>query len=109
MIINSGNLDPRTVDIYDFTFQSGLFTTVTVDREAGDIIDYTHMPLATIFRLSEKPSTMDSKALMPAEEITIYMNHVVIVQHHESTRQPVSPEQKDYFRDTIHQLSATKH
>ena len=107
MIINSTAGEPRIVTDYDITFTNGLCVSVTVDLDAGDIVDYTHTPLATIFRLSEKPSPTDPRTTLPSEEITIYIGHVLTIQSHKRTINPLSPEQREEFNQTIHRLSNT--
>jgi hypothetical protein len=106
MIINSA-YDTREVEEYDFTFDSGLFMSITVDKEAGDTIEFASSPMATQFKLVSKPSPTDPRGRTTPEELTIFMDHVVAVQSRKRSVTPVSPEQKEDFQKTLIQLSKT--
>ena len=107
MYIQSSSPEPYEVEDYDLTFVNGLFMTVTVDAKAGDAVDYDTSPLTTIFHLSEKPSPTNAKLTVPAENITIFMNHVLSVQRRTRIVVQPAPEVKDEFQRTLHSLIKT--
>ena len=109
MYIRSVNSEPVTVDDYDITFANGLCMTITIDRAAGDTVDFTSNPLATIFHLAEKPSPNNAKLLLRAEESTIFMSHVLAIQHRTRVVTPITPEMKDELQKTILSKTTTIH
>jgi len=106
MYIQSGSLEPHVVDDFDITFMNGLFMTITVDKASGDTVDFATSPLTTIFHMAEKPSPTDAKITLPAEDITIFMAHVLSIQHRTRTVIPTSPETRDEFQKVLQQLSS---
>ena len=106
MLINT-NPEPRVVDCYDVTFSTGLFMSVTVDKEAGDTVDWTTSPMTVIFHLTEKPSITDPDTKLPAEDLTIFIPHVLAIQHRTQTNLKPTTEQTDDFRKTLHALTTS--
>ena len=107
MIINTHTEEPRIVDDYDITYLNGLFNAFTVDRELGDRVDFDTNPTVVIFHLAEKPSTSDPDVKIPAQDITIFLAHVMSIAHRKRSIAPVSPDQKAEWRNTLLQLSKT--
>jgi hypothetical protein len=97
----------HTVEDFDIQLSNGTFMSITVDREAGDTVDWDTSPLVAKFHLSEKPSPTDLDVKMPAEDLTVFVSHIISVTRRTRTVVPVSPEQKDEFRKTLHKLSGT--
>ena len=102
------NSPPEThrVDDYDFNFSNGLFMSITVDKEAGDTIEEpdTH---TRVFKLSEKPSRTQADTMLPPEEVSIYMPHVLSVTHRTRLQTAPTKEQSDEFQKTLHKLTGT--
>lgn len=69
----------RVVDDYDFQFVNGAMMPVTVDQSVGDTIEFG--PDRTKIHLAEKPSIQDSSKKLPAEDILVFNQHVITVQH----------------------------
>ena len=107
MIIYSSDIEPYNVEDYDITFQNGLTMPITVNAKVGDTVDFDTSPLTTIFHIKEQPSAMDPKLIIPSEDITIFMSHVIAIHHRTRQVIPPTPEQRDEFQRTIHELATT--
>jgi hypothetical protein len=105
MIINP-HLEPHIVDDYDISFDNGLSMSITVDKEAGDTIDWTTSPLVVQFHAAAKPSVTDPDTLLPAEDTTIFLSHVLSISHRCREVMPRTPDQDIAFK-TLHKLSST--
>ena len=106
MIINNAPEEAREVEDYDITFVSGFcLATISIDRQAGDSIDWDTNPTVVMFHLAEKPAFSDSKLMLPAEEITVYMNHIAVIQKRKRKLNVITPEQKFEFQSTLKKLS----
>lgn len=103
MIVNTVS-DPRKVDDYDITFENGLTMPITIDKENGDTIEFDDGVVR--FYLAEK-TTIGSDDKLPAEDITLFIKHIVSISHRTRTVVPVTPEQRDLFKSSLHKLSAT--
>lgn len=99
-------LTPHTVDDYEIIFMNNVPLMVTIDRDAGDSIEWDH-PNVTIFHKAARPSLADPDTAIPGEDITIFMDHVTFITHRTRTVIPMSPESHDEFAKTIHRLSST--
>lgn len=99
----------RVVDDYDFLFTSGFMMPVTIDREAGDKVDFNKDGI-TIY-LSAKPAQSDPRRLLPAEDITIFSQHLLSVQHRRREVTMLTPDEKREWHKTFNELSGenTKH
>ena len=105
MKINS-TPEAHLVDDYDFNFSNGLFMSITVDKEAGDTIEEPDAQ-TRVFKLSEKPSRTQSDTMLPPEEVSIYMPHVLYVTHRTRIQLLPTKEQSDEFQKTLHKLTGT--
>lgn len=95
--------DPEAYEVedYDFQFANGLLYSISVAKTLGDTIDLQQAPLATIFHLAEKPSPADPEAKVPSEDITVLMNHVIMVARRTRTVTPPTFKEKDLFRQHL--------
>lgn len=107
MRIESPLPEPYLVDDYDFHFSSGLTMSFSIAKDLGDTIDFDTSPMAVQLHFAEKPSTTDPDATVPPEDITVLMQHVLLVAHRTRTVQPPSREEKDNFQRSLHKLGKT--
>lgn len=91
MYITQPTPEVKLVDDFDFVFDSGQFMPITVDKLAGDTIEFE--PDSVTVHLVRKPSLVDPEKTLPAEDITIFARHIISVQHRarEIALVPVDP------------------
>ncbi len=104
MIINSDPA-PRLINDYEFQFVNGLSTTIPISRDEGDIVDFETSPLTAIFHISAKHSTTNPDVVLPPEDITIFMGHVLMVSHHIRLVVPPTSSQKDEWKKSLHLMT----
>lgn len=95
----------KLVDDYDLIFSSGMMLPVTLDREAGDTVEFEKESIT--FRLTSKPSLNDPDINMPAEDITIFTKHLVSVQHRVREVRELTPEQQFEWKRTLQEIGKT--
>ena len=105
MIINP-HLEPHLIDDYDINFDNGLSISLSIDKDSGDTVDWTTNPLAVIFHLAAKPGVADPDSTLPAEDTTIFLNHVISISHRARSVMPRTPDQEASFK-TLHKLGTT--
>jgi hypothetical protein len=101
MRLESPDPPKHTVEDYDFVFSSGQLMPITVDREAGDEVSFDQSPLAIIIKLAAKPSLANPDVMLPAEEVTIFQNHLISIQKRTRLVQSLTHEQKEQWRDVF--------
>lgn len=100
--------EPYDVDDYDFHFASGHTMSFTIARALGDTIDWdTAKPLAVQLHFAEKPSMTDPDIKLKPEDITVHLQHVIVVAHRTRTITPPTHEEKDLFKSTILKMGKT--
>jgi hypothetical protein len=82
----------RVVDEYDFVFTGGVGMSVTIDALAGDSISFDKATIK-IFRTA-KPTIGNPDMEYPAEDITLFVAHIVSVQHRTREIQNFTPDQQ---------------
>lgn len=105
MIINP-TIEPHLVDDYEICFTAGFVVPITIDRQAGDSVDFNSDPLAIKVYKAPK-ATIDSDFKTPAESTTYFYQHIASITHRQREVTPATPEQRDAFRNTLHKLSTT--
>lgn len=95
----------KWVDDYDVVFQSGMMMPITVDLAQGDYIQIGDKLIEV--SLKAKPSPTDPDQILPAEDITIYVSHVVSIQHRVREVVELTPEQKFEWKKTLQELGGT--
>lgn len=98
-------LETKTVTDYTFQFANGLSMLLTVDENAGDSVDWATSPLIVIFKLAEKPSPNNSEVKLPAEEISVFLSHVLSISKQNRTITELTPEQKQEWKNTLLKMS----
>lgn len=89
----------RTVDEYDFVFTGGVGMSVTIDSAAGDHIKQSDKTI-TIYR-APKPTLGDPDQLYPAEDITLFVSHIMSIQHRLREVQNFTPDQQLEWLDAV--------
>lgn len=108
MRIESPLPEPYQVDDYDFHFANGATMSFTIAEALGDTINLKEADgLAIKLHFAEKAGTIDPDSKTPAEDITVLMQHVILVAHRQRTVQPPSREEKDLFKQSLHKMSKT--
>lgn len=72
-----------------------------VAKDLGDSIDFQRTPLAVELHFAEKSSLTDADAKLPPEDITILMQHVILVAHRSRMVTPPTREERDLFKQTL--------
>ena len=80
MYITESDPKVKTVDDLDFTFSNGLVMPITIDKAAGDVVDWNIHEDAIVIHLSAKPS-QDGESTLPAEDITVFRKNILLIQH----------------------------
>ena len=94
--------EPYECEDFTFTFATGLIVPLTAAKDLGDTIDWDTNPTAVRFSIAPKPSFLDSEVTMPSGEVTIMMQHVIMIEHRTRMVQPPSKEETDLFKRTLH-------
>jgi hypothetical protein len=82
----------RTLHDYDIIFESGMMIPATIDHGRGDNIEFSDRHIK--IHLAPKPSLNNPDHTLPAEDTTIFLNHVVSIQHRVREVTELSPEEK---------------
>jgi len=101
MIINSGDVEPRIIDDYDFLFVNGAPFNVIIDPVEGDTISFE--PDKIIINIKGRPSISHAGHTTPDEELTIFKSNILIINHRRVTAIPQSPEQRNQIQELIQQ------
>ena len=96
--------EPYKVDDFSFTFANGVIVPLTVAKDLGDTIDWDTNPTAVRFSIAPKPSLLDSEVTMPSGEVTIMMQHVIMIEHRTRMVQPPSKEEAALFKRSLHKM-----
>lgn len=83
-------------------FANGITVPLTIAKDLGDTIDWDTNPTAVLFSIAPKAGLLDPDIKMPPGEITIMMQHVIMIEHRTRTVQPPSKEETDLFKRTLH-------
>jgi hypothetical protein len=95
----------KIVDDYDLVFSSGMMLPVTLDKSAGDTIEFDKDVIT--FRLTAKPSINDPDITLPAEDITVFTKHLVTVQHRTREVRELTPEQQFEWKKHLKEVGGT--
>ncbi len=109
MFVTSTELTPKIVEEYEFTNVNGHAVTFTVDRDAGDAIDFENNPVGVTIKIASRPNPLSPGEKTPEIEFTIYTGHVFTVQKIKREVLPLTVEQQRAWKQTIQEVSKTKH
>ena len=104
MIITEPEPQSIVYEDWDFTFSNGLLMSFSVAKDLGDTVDFDTAPMAVQFHFAEKFSPTDLDAKVPPEDITVMMQHVLSVSHRTRLVTPPTREERDLFKQAIHQI-----
>jgi hypothetical protein len=93
----------KLVNDYDVVFTSGVSMALTVDLEAGDTIDLGEKTI--LVHLTAKPSPADPDTLLAAEDITIFVGHVLSIQRREREITQLTPDQQYAWAQTLKEFT----
>jgi hypothetical protein len=104
MIVNSPEIK-HVVDDYEVVLTTGMVFPLTIDRAAGDTIQLEDTRI--VVKLAAKPSLNDPAKVLPEEDVTVFMSHVVAIQHRLREVVELTPEQKHQWTKVVQELSGT--
>jgi hypothetical protein len=96
----------RTVHDYDFVLRSNMVLPVTINPDAGDTIVFSDK--VVLISLVSKPSTTDPDSVVPAEDITIFIDSLASVQHRIREITELTPEQRFAWNKTLQEIGRVK-
>lgn len=102
MIIQSPEIKKILFD-YDITFTTGMIMPLTLDPTLGDTIDLS--PTVIQVHLEPKPSLSDPTVTLPAEDITIFTNHILSIQKRKREITDLSPDERLQWKKVMAELS----
>lgn len=95
----------KILNDYDICFQTGMMMQITIDLDLGDTIEFNDRVI--LIHRSAKPSQNDPKILLPAETMTLFMPHVISIQHRFREVVERTPEQKFEWERIWQDLTST--
>lgn len=99
--------DPKTrfVDDYDFVFTNEVVKSITIDKEAGDVIEYPTPDSALIRQVARIDE--DNMMTVPPENTTIYLKNILYVVHRIREVTNLTNSQKEQWQKTLQETSKT--
>ena len=94
----------KILNDYDIIFSSGMVLPITVDLALGDSVTVTENIMS--FHITSKPSSNDPSVMLPAEETTIFLRHVISIQHRRREVVELTKEQRSEWHKTWQELTA---
>lgn len=82
----------HTVIDVDIVLDFGVTVPLTIDPSKGD--SFTMDDWTVQAHLESKPSIANPEVMMPAEDVTFFVSHIVSIQKREREVVELSPEQK---------------
>lgn len=79
MLIKEPDPKTRLVSDMDFTFTNGVVMSYTIDKEAGDEVEYP-TPHTIVIHLAPRISS-DGLSVTAAEDITIFVRNLTTIEH----------------------------
>lgn len=107
MLIQSPDPITRIVEDYEFRFANGQSLATRIDTEAGDTIDTTTHPLVIMLHFAAKPSANNPKVIIPKEDLTIFLSHVLSITKVEKEIVPLTTEQQMAWMKTVQEIGKT--
>lgn len=91
MLIDSPEIKKTVID-YDIVLDFGVTVPITIDPSKGDTIELGDKIIS--IHMPSKASDNNPEHQLPAEDMTIFVSHVVSIQRREREVVELSPEQK---------------
>ncbi len=104
MQINS-TVKTKLIDDYVFVFQGGHIRNIQVDPSAGDSIEFISGGIK--IDLAPRPGISNPDEMVPAEDITIFAQHLLCIEHTKRTVEVQTPEQRFEWKQTIKEVGKT--
>lgn len=79
MLIKEPDPKTRQVSDMDFTFTNGVVMSYTIDKEAGDEVEYP-TPETIVIHLAPRVSS-DGMSYVPGEDITVFVRNLTTIEH----------------------------
>lgn len=102
MIVTSPE-SKKVVKDMDIVFESGMMMPLTIDASVGDT--YTLTEKFLFVNLTEKPSRNDPSKSLPAEKITIFLDHVLSIQERDREVVELTPDQAEAWKEDFKKMT----
>ena len=101
MEINNSIKEVEVMD-YDFAFTNGMRISQSLEPNTGDYAE--ELADRYILHLSEKPSKVDPDELIPAEDVTVFKDQVVVLINRK--RMMKLPTEQELFdmKEILHKI-----
>lgn len=86
---------------YDFQTDHGLILPITLDLLRGDHITFDEAHGKVLIHLASKKNQLSPDKLTSEEDITIYLRHIVSLQHRVREVVELTPEQEFEWQKTL--------
>lgn len=105
MQVNSGDPIKKVIDQWEFTFANAIPLSVTLDLELGDEIKFYEDSIQ--INLVAKPSPLNPKNILGAEDITILLNNLLAYHHRRQEVIGPSIDEQLELSNLIHEMTDT--
>lgn len=102
MYVTSQTPEPKVIDDYEITFDSGQFMSISIDGSVGDTIEFGSSAITV--HLAPKLAETGEIAF-PAEDIIIMVAHVIATRKITKLYQPLTDQQKAEWKKSFDQAS----
>ena len=108
MLLTTPDPPIKVIDDYEFTFMGGVGLPISVDKAAGDTIEFEGT-LAVKIHLVPKPSLSDPKVFTPGADMTIFVQHILTIEHRYREVKALTTAQQQDMQDTIKAIGGSVH
>lgn len=95
----------KTVEIWEFTFVSGLRQSFSIDTAAGDSVLFDEAGTISV-HIESKPSPIDDKGKIATQDFVILPDHLAFYSNQQLEVKQLTQEEKKQHMDALRQLSA---
>ncbi len=107
MLINSPEPKRKLVDDYDFVFTGGIVKQIRIDLSLGDTIEFVNGGIK--ITLASRPSLANPEVILPTEEVTIFSQHLLSIDHRKTVMEELTTEQRYELYQTVKERSKVTH